>query len=86
MNSHWNKFNGQNFPQDGTIVELEIKKKTCSCGGYYRKECYYDNGIFSGIKDPTWIHSWRVSKANDLIKEIEQRKCIIAQDCPICLS
>lgn len=74
-------------PPDGTIVEIKTKKDSCSCAGYQRVECYYDsvNG-FNGIKNQAWVKEWRISPANDLINDLEKKKCYVAIGCDNCMS
>lgn len=72
-------------PQDGTIVEALTAKHKCRCGGAQRVECYYENGIFKGIKHQAWVDYWRVSPANEMIKELSERQLVCAADCNNCL-
>lgn len=72
-------------PPSGTIVEIKVRRKAgCSCGGYEKRECYFEDGVYSGIKNSKYVDYWRISPANELIKELEQRKCVIANGCRLC--
>lgn len=72
------------LPESGTIVEIKINRSSCSCAGTQVRECYYENE-FAGIKNQSRVVKWRVSPANDLIKELEERKKIVAKDCVVCI-
>tara|TARA_R110000868_G_scaffold226208_4_gene478794 strand:+ start:586 stop:810 length:225 start_codon:yes stop_codon:yes gene_type:complete len=72
-------------PETGTIVEIKSRKGSCSCQGYTTLECYYD-GTFNGIRDQSWVDQWRVSPNNDLLKDLESRKCVIATGCENCIA
>lgn len=75
------------LPQSGTIVEVKVRrKKGCTCGGHEKRECYFEDGVFFGISDSKYVDHWRLSPANDLIKELEERKSVIAKDCRLCVN
>lgn len=75
------------LPKSGTIVEIKIRrKKSCSCGGYEKRECYFEDETFFGVENRKYVDFWRVSPANDLIKELEEKKKVIAKDCRLCVN
>lgn len=75
------------LPEPGTIVVVKVRRKAgCSCGGYEKRECYFDDNTFSGVKHLKYVDFWKVSPANDLIKELEERKSIIAKECRLCVN
>lgn len=82
---YWKK-SKSGLPESGTIVEIRIAKGGCRCGGYQKRECYFDNGTFYGIKNQRMVDYWRISPANDLIKDLEKRQCVVANDCVMCLN
>lgn len=74
-------------PKDGSIVEVMTQRQRCSCGGMETVECYYDSkGGFRGIKNQAFVRCWRLSPANDLIKDLEKRELVCAVDCVNCLN
>lgn len=72
-------------PVLGSIVQIKIKLGPCSCSGHQYTECYYDKGVYLGIRKQSHVVGWRYSPANDLITELTERRKIIAKDCAVCV-
>lgn len=83
MESKWIFTTKNNLPPNGTIVEIKIAADHCRCAPSQTRETYFDNGQFAGVAS-RYVDYWRISPANDLIKEIDSRKNVIAKDCTMC--